>query len=152
MILQGKSAEKASRRYYVFAGSKADWREQIPLDCEIRRIDETLLERDRLGNIEQVIGWVQSFWRSNQDFASKGFGYCLIKEDAIVSWCLSVYMSGMDYELGIATIPEYRMGKSGNVGSRVLVLLTETTKKRGDQLQDHKDSAAEPRTEHEPDF
>lgn len=108
MILKGRSAVKASRRYYVFTGLKIDWREQIPLDCEIRRIDETLLGSDELGNIDQVVGWVQSFWRSNQDFVDTGFGCCLVREETIVSWCLSVYVSGMDYELGIATVPENR--------------------------------------------
>ena len=107
-ILRGRCAEKASRRYYVFADLKADWREQVPLDSEIRRIDETLLESDRLGNIEQVVGWVRSFWRSDQDFVRTGFGYCLIKKETVLSWCLSVYVSGMDYELGIATVPEHR--------------------------------------------
>ena len=71
-ILKGKRVEKASRKYYTFAGSKADWREQIPSDSEIRRIDATLLENDKLGNIEHVVGWVRSFWRSNQDFVSTG--------------------------------------------------------------------------------
>lgn len=108
MILKGRSAEKASRSYFEFTGLKADWREQIPLDCAIRRIDETLFGSDELGNIDQVVGWVQSYWRSNQDFVNTGFGYSLVREQKIVSWCLSVYMSGMDYELGIATVPENR--------------------------------------------
>jgi RimJ/RimL family protein N-acetyltransferase len=107
-LLKVRSAEKVSRRYYVFAGLRTDWRKQIPFGAEIRRIDEALLGNDGLGNIEQVVGWVRSFWHSNQDFIRTGFGYCLLKEEVVASWCLSVYVSGMDYELCVATVPEYR--------------------------------------------
>lgn len=107
-IWQGRSAEKASRRFYVFKGLKTDWRKQVPLGSEIRRIDETLLGSDDLGNLDQVVGWVRSFWRSDQDFVRTGFGYCLVKEKTIASWCLSVFVSNTDYELGVATAPEYR--------------------------------------------
>ena len=107
-ILRGGRAEKASRRYYAFGGLKGNWREQVPADSEIRRIDEVLLESDELENVDHVVGWVRSFWRSNQNFVNTGFGYCLVKAETIVSWCLSVYVSGRDYELGVATVPEHR--------------------------------------------
>jgi RimJ/RimL family protein N-acetyltransferase len=121
MILRGMCAEKATRRVYAFAGSRAGWQEQIPENSEIRRIDETLLESSDLDNIEQVAGWVRSFWRSNHAFVSTGFGYCLVEKESIASWCLSVYVSGTHYELGIATVPEYQRRGLATVTASVCV-------------------------------
>jgi len=108
VILKGRRFQKASRRFYQYDRLKLDWRGQIPAGYEVKPINESLLESNEFENIDQVIGWVQSFWRSNQDFTKKGIGYFLIKGKTIVSWCLSVYVSGTNYELGVATVPEYR--------------------------------------------
>lgn len=107
-ILKGRSVDKASRRFYQYDRLRFDWRRETPSGCEIRRIDESLLESKALENVDQVVGWVRSFWRSNQDFVKKGVGYCLVKEKTIASWCLSVYVSDANYEFGVATVPEYR--------------------------------------------
>jgi RimJ/RimL family protein N-acetyltransferase len=37
-----------------------------------------------------------------------GLGFCLLKGGEIVSWCLSVYASGAQIELGLATDPDHR--------------------------------------------
>jgi len=107
-LLPGGRLEKGLRRYYAFGSPKADWRRGIPPSCEMRRIDEELLASAQLQNVRQVVGWVRSFWRSDRDFAQTGFGFCLLQGDAVVSWCLSVFVSGKDFELGIATAPEHR--------------------------------------------
>ncbi|MFC1961127.1 GNAT family N-acetyltransferase [Chloroflexota bacterium] len=109
VILQGRNAEKASRRYYAFTYPNTAGQKQMPLDCEMRRIDEVLLGNAELGNIAHVRGWVGSFWHSYRDFANTGIGYCLVKKDSIVSWCLSVFVSGSNREFGLATVPEERM-------------------------------------------
>lgn len=108
VILRDKRPEKAQRRCYALDRLKVDWRAQIRPGYEMRRIDEELLASDYLGNVEQVVGWVRSFWRSNHDFEKTGFGFCLVHGATIVSWCLSVYVSGKNYELGLATAPAYR--------------------------------------------
>jgi len=107
-LLKGRSVHKASRRFYQYDRLKFDWRRQIPLGYEIKLIDESLLESNEFDNGDQVIGWVRSFWHSNQDFVKKGIGYCLIKEKVIASWCLSVYVSETNCEFGVATVPEHR--------------------------------------------
>lgn len=107
-ILKGRSVNKASRRFYQYDKLKFDWRRQIPFGYEIRLFDASLLESNEFENVDQLIGWVRSFWHSNQDFLKKGIGYCLIKEKTIASWCLSVFVSEANYEFGVATVPEYR--------------------------------------------
>jgi len=90
LILERRRFQKASRRFYQYDQLKLDWRGQIPAGYEVKPINESLLESNEFGNMDQVMGWVRSFWRSHQDFAKKGIGYCLIKEKTIVSWCLSM--------------------------------------------------------------
>ena len=66
------------------------------------------MERKDLKYIDAVEGWVNSFWHSASDFTSNGIGYCLIKGDIVLSWCLSVFVSDKDFEFGLETIDKYR--------------------------------------------
>lgn len=113
-ILRGRQPEKARRRYYQPGPLKVAWRASLPSGSDMRPIDQGLLAED-LGNVMHVRGWVLSFWRSIRAFEETGFGFCLLRGETIVSWCLSVYASGTAYELGVATIPEVR-----NQGSATL--------------------------------
>lgn len=107
-VLAGKHARKALRKFFTFGRLKIDWRRQLPSGCDMRRIDEELLTSTNLKKVEAVAGWVQSFWCSNRAFVQTGLGFCLLRGDAIVSWCLSVYASGVHIELGLATAPDHR--------------------------------------------
>jgi RimJ/RimL family protein N-acetyltransferase len=107
-ILQGRRFERAYRRFYRWGSLKVAWRQRVPSGYELRRIDRELLADAGLTNVEQVVGWVRSFWRSEREFVEKGFGYCLLGEGEVMSWCLSVYRSGRAFELGLATVPTSR--------------------------------------------
>lgn len=106
-ILRDWQPEIAIRRYYQPGPLKVEWRVRMPSGCQMRRIGEALLE-ENLGNVLHVRGWVLSFWRSIKAFEETGFGYCLVTGETIASWCLSVYVSGKAFELGVATSPEHR--------------------------------------------
>lgn len=121
LILLGKRVQKTPRRFYQYDQLKLDWREQIPSGYAVEPINETMLERSELDNIDHVIGWIHSFWHSNQDFLKRGIGYCVIKEKTIVSWCLSVYVSGINFEFGVATVPEYRSQGLATLAAAVCV-------------------------------
>lgn len=108
-VLSGLEPVRANRRFYTFDAPRIDWRTDLPPGSEMRRIDENLLADRSLANVEAVAGWVRSFWASVRDFVETGFGFCLLENQAIASWCLSVYASGRRYELGLATVPDYRM-------------------------------------------
>lgn len=113
MILQGLSPVLAARRYYKSHHLNIDWRTQLPAGCEIRCIDATFLTEQEYPNIEHVEGWINSFWRSHQEFTEKSLGYALLTKDTdhrliVASWCLAVYVSGASFELGLATHPDFR--------------------------------------------
>jgi GNAT superfamily N-acetyltransferase len=108
IILSDKAAEKAGRRFYTLDRLRLDWRAGMPPGYEMARLDETFLKNGALHNMREVVGWVRSFWHSVGDFTRTGFGFCVLHGESIVSWCLSVYASGNNFELGLATVPDYR--------------------------------------------
>jgi RimJ/RimL family protein N-acetyltransferase len=122
VVLHGKGARKAWRRFYTFGGLKAGWRRAMPATCQMRRIDEELLESTDLGNVQDVAGWVRSFWASYRGFVERGLGFCLVERapetppgrglgaegGTIASWCLSVFASGTQFELGLTTASDHR--------------------------------------------
>jgi RimJ/RimL family protein N-acetyltransferase len=108
ILLPDHQPIKAQRRYYEFGHVAFDWRAAMPHDCEMRRIDEALLTDTHLENVRAVEGWVRSFWHTQRDFVETGFGFCVVRENVILSWCLSVFVSGRNFEFGIATAPDHR--------------------------------------------
>lgn len=75
---------------------------------DIRPIDRLVLSLIDHENFEAMLGWIQSFWHSTDDFLAQGIGFCALQANTIASWCLSVYAAVQEYELGVATAPEYR--------------------------------------------
>jgi RimJ/RimL family protein N-acetyltransferase len=101
-------ATTARRRFYHCPPSKViGWQPRVPAGCSVRRIDAELLCGNR-ENADQVAGWVRSFWHSDEDFLRLGFGYCLLVGDVVASWCLTVFASGQEREMGVATVQSYR--------------------------------------------
>lgn len=107
-LFKGMLAAKTEHRFYTFSKQLCDWRNQIPNDYTIERIDNNFLLRNELKNFDAVIGWITSFWKSVNEFTKNGVGYCLLHEDTIVSWCISVFVSNNKYEFGLETDVNYR--------------------------------------------
>lgn len=112
-LLGDRTAETAERRYYRFNRPRVDWRAGLPAGFDVQRIDEPLLSDPALGNVEHVAGWIDSYWRSYRKFVETSFGYCLVRKSddglsEITSWCLAVYASNGNFELGLATMPDHR--------------------------------------------
>jgi RimJ/RimL family protein N-acetyltransferase len=80
---------------------------EMPEGFALHRIDDGLLNSS-LAHLDDVRGWIDSFWPTPQEFLHTGFGYCAISRDTIASWCLTVFAAGSTRELGLATVPEFR--------------------------------------------
>lgn len=106
-LLRGLGAAKAQRRTYRRGQLRGDWQRHMPPGWQMRRLDEALLSSS-LTHADQMAGWIRSFWASDADFAARGLGFCLASDTAIASWCVSVFVSGDDYEIGVATAAEYQ--------------------------------------------
>ena len=107
-VLAGWAPHKVVRYYYILENLAWNWRIGMPPGSEMRPLTATLLEQEDMENADQARGWVLSFWPSLEAFEAKGVGYCVVYGETIASWCLSVFVSGKDYELGLATAPDFR--------------------------------------------
>ncbi len=107
-VLPGLGAEPVRRRYYAFAQPAVHWRTVWPGECVPVRMDEQLLSRSDVQNMRQLVGWVDSFWRTHRDFVDASFGYGMLRGAAVVSWCFGVFVSDKRVELAVATAPHYR--------------------------------------------
>lgn len=108
-LLRGQPAARARRRYYQPGPTGDPAPGAIPAGYRLCRIDEELLRQEDVRNMAHVTGWIHSFWPGIAEFVEQGFGFCLLEGDrTVASWCLTVYKSAADYELGVATAPAYR--------------------------------------------
>ena len=108
VILRDKAPIKDQRQYFVFKQLKHDWRSLIPEGFTMQPVDDKLLAKTGLKNLDQLAAEMQSERHSVDDFLSKSFGFCLVHGDEIVAWCLSEYNSEHRCQVGIETLEGYR--------------------------------------------
>jgi RimJ/RimL family protein N-acetyltransferase len=111
-LFSALSPQSAARYSYRLASPRLDppppvGLPPLPKGTMLQRIDDGLLS-SQLVHLEDVRGWIDSFWRTPQDFLHTGYGYCAVSGDAIASWCLTVFAASSARELGLATVPDYR--------------------------------------------
>ena len=99
---------KDKRRIYTCRKLRFDWKDQIPYGYSIHRIDGKLLEKPGLKVPDHVTSWMKTNWGSLDDFMRKGFGFCTLYGNEMVSWCLADCVSGNQCEVGIRTAENYR--------------------------------------------
>ena len=105
--LSGKYPRKIFRYHYFF-GETNILPINIPDGFELVKVDASIIENGSLINIDKIRDWINDTWKGLQDFVSNGFGYCLMKENHIVSWCLADYVVDSRCEIGIETDEDYR--------------------------------------------
>lgn len=86
---------------------KPDWRASVPNGFSVQQIDAKLLATDRLRGIEILRNEIQTGWYSVEDFLHTGLGYCLLRENEIVTWCTAEYVSDGKCGVGIETAAEH---------------------------------------------
>lgn len=97
------------RKHFTFKQLKAvDWKSQVLDGFVMTRVDEKLLARTELKNVDQVTKGVMQAWNSIENFTRRGFGFCLLHDDVIVSWCIADQVAGSECEMGVNTDVDYR--------------------------------------------
>lgn len=95
-------------RYYSLDLSEHELKRRvdIPLDSNISMefIDSDFLKKTYLNNYDEIIGMINENWISEESFLKKGFGFCLVKDNSIISWCISDYNIDDQCEIGVETI------------------------------------------------
>lgn len=108
VILKGKLPVKVPCAHYLFREMKIpEWKKGIPEGFEILRVDREFLLRKDLKGFDEVISRVKE-WGSVDNFIEKGFGFCLVHKNTIISRCIADCVSDTRCEIGIGTNHEYR--------------------------------------------
>ena len=104
IIFHGRFPLTTARRHYVCTELKVDrWKKQIPRGFQVQRIDEHLLQNPRLEIPEHLTDWMKTNWGSIDNFLHKGFAFCTLSEEQVVSWSVADCVSGDACEIGIHT-------------------------------------------------
>lgn len=96
--------------------SVGDWRDHLPVDCDMLPIDAQMLDDD-----EELAGEMDFLWGDREKFLQYGFGFCLRKGGEIISNCFSVFVSRGRYEISITTHPEYRRRGFGTLAAAAYI-------------------------------
>lgn len=120
-ILINKFPLSELRCYFEFSESLVDWRSLLPGSYKLFPVDEYLLGKRHLRNLDLLLEEMKSERPTSQAFLERNFGYCLVYDGSLVSWCLSEYNSQDRIELGIETQPGFqRRGLATIVASAVI--------------------------------
>jgi len=114
-ILKDTYAVQAGRLYYTFRQPLIpDWQARIPEGFSVQQVDAALLSRE-LEHSDAVVEGIADGWRTTELFLERGFGFCIVHQDAIVSWSLVDYVDGTRCEIGVNTAWDYRQQGLGTL-------------------------------------
>mgnify|MGYP006300218711 CR=1 FL=1 len=91
-------------------------------------IDDALLERDDLANLQRVRGEIRWMWPSEERFCERGFGYAAVVTGSLICWCTAEYVSRRACGVGIETARGYR---NRGVGTATAARFVQEALRRG---------------------
>ena len=109
---------KTYRRYYNFYAGDPVLSLDMPEGFKLRKVDSELMENTDLDNAEEIQQWAfTESWSGKEDFLKNGFGFCIIKDKNIVSWCMADHVFNENCEIGVETDEDFR---EKGLGTRVV--------------------------------
>jgi RimJ/RimL family protein N-acetyltransferase len=82
----------------------ADWRDQTPSEFTPEPMDETVIDKWQDG----IDPWIIEIWGGPETFAARSFGYALVNEGKIASFCALGCREGTNAEIEVGTVPRFR--------------------------------------------
>lgn len=122
-VLIDRFPKRMKRCHYAFRQKVVeDWKDNIPSGFAINRVDENLLKRRDLENIDVLIHEIGDLIASVDEFVRRKFvGYSLVYRDKeVASWCLS-FMYGSSCEFTVQTVEKYRKRGFGTLTTAALI-------------------------------
>lgn len=98
------------RSYYLYKNpSTLKWEEFITDGYTIEFLNEEFFERKDLTNFNEITNYINKSWSSKEAFLMSGFGFCLVnKDNRIISWCISDWVTDEKTEIGVGTDENFR--------------------------------------------
>lgn len=126
--LVGIHLHSGQRHYYSLQSTEFEENYELPGNCQLRRVDWSLLEVESLANRALLMAEMKSERPSIADFLAKSFGYCIVQEQTIAAWCLSEYNLEDRCEVGIMTAEGHRRRGLAKITAAALI---EEARQRG---------------------
>lgn len=131
-VLKDKASKDVVRNVYKFNKLKVNPLSVIPRKFELVEIHENVLRNNKLEHLEKLKGWINTFWNSEEEFLKSGIGYCLVKDNVIVSFCISAYTYDDKVEFVLKTSEIFR---GRGFGKSVASACVEKAVKSGKQVE-----------------
>jgi RimJ/RimL family protein N-acetyltransferase len=95
----------------------ADTLRQAPPGFTLAPMDATVMEKWRPG----LDPWVIRIWGGPEEFAANAFGYAVMAEGKIASFCTACAIGGGEAEVEVGTVPELRGRSLATVAARAFI-------------------------------
>ncbi len=96
------------RRQYLCTALQVGWKALLPDGYAVQRITPAWLDQSGLDIPDHIHEWVQANWGGRAQFGQHGFGFTLVHDGQVASWCIADCVSGDRCEIGIHTLPDHR--------------------------------------------
>jgi GNAT superfamily N-acetyltransferase len=129
-VLASRPPIRDRRLLYTLDVSQTDQTDKVdmldallvpPEGFEVRAVDAGILDSADIAHADDVRNEILRQWRSLDDFLSRGFGYCLLGDNTITTWCLAEYPAGEEISIGVETVEEYRRRGHATVASAAMI-------------------------------
>lgn len=109
-VFHPREAFMLPRRHYLCTELQyTDWRDRVPEGFSVRRIDDALLDSPDIDIPDHIFSWIEWNWETRDHFRNRGFGFCTLHENTVVSWSVADCATNDGRcEIGIQTKPDYR--------------------------------------------
>ncbi|WP_027632091.1 GNAT family N-acetyltransferase [Clostridium hydrogeniformans] len=104
----GDNAAKLSRQVFQWDSSNlssiSTWSQSIPEGFELKKMETILFDK----YVKEVDSSYKESWENSYNFISKGFGFCILKDNEFVSVCNTYYVREGFAEIDIVTNNKFR--------------------------------------------
>jgi len=111
-VIADREYEKDYECYYqfnpeIFSSLKEKYK-SLPDNYHIKKINKEVIENDPDGILSEVL---EEVWYSIEDFNTYGLGYCITKDNKVLSACYSCCVHENKHEISVETYDEKYMNK-----------------------------------------
>lgn len=122
-IFINRKLEKSQQ--YIYKLKKDSWQDyqkrKLGDGFELRKINQEIFYDKQIKNINFLSLEIQRWWNSTEEYLNKAFGYCIIYDNKIVSYCICNFLHGDIYTIGIETLEEFRRNGLSQVATEAFV-------------------------------
>jgi RimJ/RimL family protein N-acetyltransferase len=123
ILLEGTKVIEKEKSLYIFDSKSVladkNWRDRVPDDYKILKFDTEL--SNTLENYDDAVTTTGYVWGDFEKFTQRGFGYCVVTDEKLVSRCLTDFARGKEYELYVETDRDFQKKGLATLATSALV-------------------------------